>query len=108
MPTLDQAIFETNRRRKIQEEYNKKHQITPQTIQKSIRNIMASIYESDYFTVPTVSDVKEDYGSAKEIPNVIQRLKKEMKEAAGHLEFERAAEIRDRIHRLEELELNLK
>jgi excinuclease ABC subunit B len=106
--SMDQAILETNRRRKIQEEYNQTHQITPQTIQKSIRNIMASIYESDYFTIPTVSDVKEDYGSAKEIPNVIQRLKKEMKEAAGHLDFERAAEIRDRIHRLEELELNLK
>ena len=105
--SMDQAILETDRRRKIQEEYNQTHQITPQTIQKSIRNIMASIYESDYFTVPTVSDVKEDYGSAKEIPNVIQRLKKEMKEAAGHLEFERAAEIRDRIHRLEELELKI-
>jgi excinuclease ABC subunit B len=105
--SMDQAILETDRRRKIQEEYNQTHQITPQTIQKSIRNIMASIYESDYFTVPTVSDVKEDYGSAKEIPNVIRRLKKEMKEAAGHLEFERAAEIRDRIHRLEELELKM-
>jgi excinuclease ABC subunit B len=105
--SMDQAILETNRRRKIQEEYNQMHQITPQTIQKSIRNIMASIYESDYFTVPAVSDVKEEYGSAKEIPNVIQRLKKEMKEAAGHLEFERAAEIRDRIHRLEELELKM-
>ena len=106
--SMDQAILETDRRRKIQEEYNQTHQITPQTIQKSIRNIMASIYESDYFTIPVVSDVIEEYGSAKEIPNVIQRLKKEMKEAAGHLEFERAAEIRDRIHRLEELELNLK
>ncbi len=105
--SMDQAILETDRRRKIQEEYNKTHQITPQTIQKSIRNIMASIYESDYFTVPTVSDVKEDYGSAKEIPNVIRKLKKEMKEAAGHLEFERAAELRDRIHRLEELELKM-
>jgi excinuclease ABC subunit B len=105
--SMDQAILETDRRRKIQEEYNKTHQITPQTIQKSIRNIMASIYESDYFTVPTVSDVKEDYGSAKEIPNVIRKLKKEMKEAAGHLEFERAAELRDRIHRLEEIELKI-
>jgi excinuclease ABC subunit B len=105
--SMDQAILETNRRRKIQEEYNKTHQITPQTIRKSIRNIMASIYESDYFTVPTVSDVQEEYGSAKEIPNVIRNLKKEMKEAAGHLEFERAAEIRDRIHRLEEIELKI-
>ncbi len=92
---------------KIQEEFNKAHQVTPQTIQKSIRNILASIYESDYFTVPTVSDVKEGYGSVKEIPNVIQKLKKEMKVAASQLEFERAAELRDRIHQLEEVELKM-
>jgi excinuclease ABC subunit B len=106
--SMDQAILETNRRRKIQEEYNRVHQITPQTIKKSIRNIMASIYESDYFTVPAVSDVKEEYGSSKEIPGVIQKLKKEMKEAASQMEFERAAEIRDKILRLEELELKMR
>jgi excinuclease ABC subunit B len=54
-----------------------------------------------------VSDVQEEYGSVKEIPNLIQKLKKEMKEAATHLEFERAAEIRDKIQRLEEMELRL-
>jgi excinuclease ABC subunit B len=105
--SMDQAILETDRRRRIQEEYNKVHRITPQSIKKSVRNILASIYESDYFTVPTVSDVKEEYGSLKEVPGVIQRLKKEMKDAASQLEFERAAEIRDRIHRLEELELKI-
>ena len=105
--SMDQAILETDRRRKIQEEYNRVHRITPQTIKKSVRNILASIYESDYFTVPAVSEVKEEYGSVKEIPAMIQKLKKEMKEAASHLEFERAAEIRDRIHRLEETALKL-
>ena len=104
---MDQAILETNRRRRIQEEYNRVHGITPQTVKKSIRNILSSVYESDYFTVPMVSDVQEEYGSVKEIPNLIQKLKKEMKEAATHLEFERAAEIRDRIQRLEEVELRL-
>jgi excinuclease ABC subunit B len=104
---MDQAILETNRRRRIQEEYNRVHGITPQTVKKSIRNILSSVYESDYFTVPMVSDVQEEYGSVKEIPNLIQKLKKEMKEAATHLEFERAAEIRDRIQRLEEMELRL-
>ncbi|HSB07680.1 MAG TPA: excinuclease ABC subunit UvrB [Thermodesulfobacteriota bacterium] len=103
--SMDQAILETDRRRKIQVEFNKAHQITPQSIQKSIRNIMASIYESDYFTVPTVSEVTEGYRSGKEIPNIIQNLKKEMKVAASQLEFERAAELRDRIHQLEEMEL---
>jgi excinuclease ABC subunit B len=105
--SMDQAILETNRRRKIQEEYNQKHGITPQSVKKAVRNIMASIYEADYLAIPAVSDVEEAYVSIKEIPAMIQKLKKEMKEAASHLEFERAAEIRDKIHRLEEMELRM-
>ena len=105
--SMDQAILETNRRRKIQEAYNQVHQITPQTVKKSVRNILASIYEADYFTIPTVSDVEEGYVSLKEIPMMIQKLKKEMKEAASRLEFERAAELRDKIQRLEEMELKM-
>jgi excinuclease ABC subunit B len=104
---MDQAILETNRRRKIQEAYNQTHQITPQTVKKSVRNILASIYEADYFTIPTVSDVEEGYVSLKESPMMIQKLKKEMKEAASRLEFERAADLRDKIHRLEEMELKM-
>jgi excinuclease ABC subunit B len=104
---MDQAILETNRRRKIQDEFNKIHNITPQSVKKSVRNIMASIYEADYLTIPAVSDVGEDYVPVKEIPAMIQKLKKEMKEAASHLEFERAAEIRDKVHRLEEMELKM-
>jgi excinuclease ABC subunit B len=103
--SMDQAILETNRRRKIQEEYNRVHGITPQTVKKSVRNIMASVYEADYFTVPTVSDTQEEYVPVKEIPSMIQKLKKQMKEAASQLEFERAAELRDRIYRLEEMAL---
>jgi excinuclease ABC subunit B len=106
--SMDQAISETNRRRKIQEAYNQEHRITPQTVKKSVRNIMASIYEADYLTIPAVSDVKEPYVPIKEIPAMIQKLKKEMKEAASHLEFERAAEIRDKIVRLEEMELKMR
>jgi excinuclease ABC subunit B len=105
---MDQAILETERRRKIQEAYNQVHRITPQTVKKSVRNILASIYEADYLTIPVVTDVEEGYVPLKEIPTMIQKLKKEMKEAATRLEFERAAEIRDKIHRLEELELKLK
>ena len=103
--SMDQAILETSRRRKIQEEYNRVHGITPQTVKKSVRNIMASIYEADYFTIPAVSDTQEDYVPLKEIPAMLQKLKREMKEAASHLEFERAAELRDRIYRLEETAL---
>ena len=105
--SMDQAISETNRRRKIQEAYNQEHGITPQTVKKSVRNIMASIYEADYLTIPAVSDVEEGYVPIKEIPSMIQKLKMEMKEAASHLEFERAAEIRDKIHRLEEIKLKM-
>jgi excinuclease ABC subunit B len=105
---MDQAILETNRRRKIQEEFNRKNKITPQSVKKSVRNILASIYEADYFTVPAVADVKEEYVSVKEIPTMIQKLRKEMKEAASRLEFERAAEIRDKIQRLEEMELRMR
>ena len=107
-PAMEQAISETNRRRKIQQEYNKVHRITPRTIQKSVRNILASIYEADYFTVPAVSEKEEAYLSLKEIPFQVERLRKEMKEAASKLEFEKAAEIRDRIRHLEELELRMR
>ncbi len=106
--SMDQAILETDRRRRIQDEYNKVHDITPQTVKKSVRNILASIYEADYFTVPAVSDFKEEYGSLKDIPKMIEKLKKEMKEAANRLEFERAAELRDKIHELEETELKMR
>ena len=106
--SMDQAILETNRRRKIQEKYNKVHRITPQTIKKSVRNILTSIYEADYLIIPAVSDIKEEYMAIKEIPAMIQKLKEEMKEAADRLEFERAAETRDKIHRLEEMELKMR
>ena len=105
---MDQAILETNRRRKIQEEYNRVHRITPQTVKKAVRNILASIYEADYFTVPAVAENREEYASVKEIPVMIEKLKKEMKEAASRLEFERAGELRDRIHRLQEMELKMR
>ncbi len=105
---MDHAMLETNRRREIQEEYNRKHQITPQTVKKSVRNILASIYEADYLTIPVVADVEVGYVPLKEIPAMIQKLKKEMKEAATRLEFERAAEIRNKVHRLEELELKMR
>jgi excinuclease ABC subunit B len=106
--SMDQAILETDRRRKIQEEFNRVHHITPQTIKKAVRNILASLYEADYVTIPAVAEMKEEYVPVKEIPTRVEKLKKEMKEAASRLEFEQAAEIRDRIHRLEEMELKMR
>jgi excinuclease ABC subunit B len=106
--SMKKAIAETDRRRKIQLEYNKKHNITPETIKKSIFDIRSSIYERDYFTVPLVEETEEEYIRIEEIPERIKKLKKMMLEAAKKLEFERAAELRDKIKKLQEMELVLR
>ncbi len=104
---IQACLSETERRREIQKTYNRENNITPQTIRKSIDNIMMSVYEADYVTVPIVSEKIEEYVSEKDIPAEINRLKKAMKKAAKDLEFEKAAEIRDRIKKLSETELEL-
>jgi excinuclease ABC subunit B len=101
-PSMARAIEESTRRRIIQEEYNKTHGITPETITKSIRDVLTSVYEADYYTVPMVREEEEGYVAPRELPKAIKQLKKEMREAAERLEFERAAEFRDRIQRLQE------
>ncbi len=103
--SMKKAISETNRRRKIQEVYNRKHGITPETVRKAIPDILESIYEADYVTVPMAAEKGEEYVSLLEIPKLISRLKKEMRAAASKLDFEKAAEIRDRIKALEEREM---
>ena len=101
------AMDETNRRRSLQAAFNKKHGITPQTVIKSIGSPLVKIYEADYVDVPLAADKEANYGG-KDLPRVIQRLKKEMKKAAECLEFERAAELRDRIRTMEEQEIGLR
>ena len=101
------AMDETNRRRSLQAAFNKKHGITPQTVIKSIGSPLIKIYEADYVDVPLAAEKEGNYG-AKDLPRVIQRLKKEMKKAAESLEFERAAELRDRIRAMEEQEIGLR
>ena len=103
--SMRKTIDETERRRRIQTEYNRMRGITPQTIKKSIRNGLTSIFEADYFTVPVVAEPEGEYIPLNTIPETVERLKKEMKEAAKRLDFERAAELRDRIHHLQKLEL---
>jgi excinuclease ABC subunit B len=105
--SMKTALKETNRRRKIQSEYNRKNKITPEGIKKDIRNVLASIYESDYLTAPAVAEPIKEYRAIKDIPKEIEKLKKQMREAAQQLEFEQAAELRDRIKKLEEMELSL-
>src|SRR5882724_2244011 len=101
------AMDETNRRRSLQAAFNKKHGITPQTVIKSIGSPLVKIYEADYVDVPLAAEKEANY-AAKDLPRLIQRLKKEMKKAAEGLEFERAAELRDRIRAIEEQEIGLR
>ena len=104
--SMRRAIGETERRRVLQEEYNREHNITPQTIIKSIESTLVTAYEADYFKVPLELESIEDYTAAN-IEATIARLQHEMRAAAKNLEFERAAEIRDRIKYLRERELTM-
>jgi excinuclease ABC subunit B len=106
--SMDRAIDETNRRRKKQLAYNRRHGITPETIVKSIREIRGSIYEADYVAPPGVEEALAAYGSPDEIRKKIRVLTKEMGEAASRLDFEKAAEIRDRLKELQKAELELR
>lgn len=104
--SMRRAIDETQRRRAIQQEYNTKHGITPRTIVKSIEATLVTAYEADYFKVPLNLDDLEDYTRAN-IKETIARLEGEMREAAKRMEFERAAELRDRVKYLRERELTM-
>jgi excinuclease ABC subunit B len=105
--SMRKAIDETSRRRQRQLAYNQEHGITPETIKKGIQDVLASIYERDYYTVPSVQDRNVDYIPREEIPAIIAQLDKEMRAAAKRLEFEQAAELRDRIADLEKRRLGI-
>ena len=104
--SMKRAIDETRRRREIQEIYNREQGITPQTIIKPIESTLITASEADYFKVPLELDEIEEYTAAN-IDATIERLEVEMRAAAKRFEFERAAELRDRIKVLRERELQL-
>ncbi len=106
--SMQRAVDEMNRRRRLQAAYNKKHGITPETIQKEITSILSSVYESDYVTVRKVSEPAAEFKSVDDLENIIQEFESEMKEAVKKLAFERAAELRDQIKELRELDLDLR
>lgn len=106
--SMERAIRETERRRKKQLAYNRRHGITPETIVKSIREIRRSVYEADYVDVPAVAERAASYGSLDEIRREIDALARAMREAAVRLEFEKAAELRDRMKELEKIELEMR
>jgi len=104
--SMKRAIEETLRRRAIQEQFNRENGITPQTIVKPIEATLITASEADYFKVPVEVDEIEDYSPAN-IEATIARLEVEMRASAKRFEFERAAELRDRIKVLRERELQV-
>ncbi len=101
------AIEETARRRRLQADFNLAHGITPESIKKGIPELGYRVSEMDYLTVELAAEAVQPYESTDAVEQTIQKLEEEMKAAAKSLEFERAAELRDRIRtlRLKELEV---
>lgn len=96
--SMKQAIDETGRRRKIQQDYNKKHDIIPTTIKKNIASVFETVYKNDDAPVAdNVSEILAEYESADNMDDIISSMEDEMNQAAKELAFERAAELRDRI-----------
>lgn len=93
--SMRRAIEETNRRRQIQQQYNKEHGITPETIHKAVRDLISISKVAEKATVALEKDPESM--SAKELNQLIQKLTKQMKRVAAELNFEAAAELRDQI-----------
>jgi excinuclease ABC subunit B len=101
------ALDETTRRRTIQAAYNEAHGITPESIRSTIREVLGSVAERDYYTVEATA-AEPTVDSPAAIQATVTRLEAEMKEAATRLDFERAAELRDRLRALRKLDLSLR
>ena len=105
--SMQRAIDETLRRRRLQSKYNKKHGITPESIRKALASPLVTVYEADHVTVPIVSEDSADYSAVRDLPRLIEQTRREMKAAAAALDFEQAAERRDRLQNLERRALGL-
>jgi len=101
--SMQHAIDETNRRRKIQEEFNKKHSITPASIEKKIAPVFEGFAGMNETPANKVAETLSQYESIDDIDTIIENLEKKMKEAANELAFERAAELRDQIQAMKKL-----
>jgi excinuclease ABC subunit B len=104
--SMRRAIQETERRRKAQAKYNKEHGITPEGIKKEVVDILSSIYEKDYYTVP-IDELEEQGIEPKKLSRMVSKLRKEINEAAKRWDFEKAAQLRDRLMKLEKMEIAL-
>ena len=99
------TLRETERRRELQRAYNDAHGITPESIKSSIRELLQTIYERDYYTVPVEEPAAETFESPAALQSRILELEARMKEAAKRLDFEQAAELRDRLKSLRKQQL---
>ncbi|MDZ7598513.1 MAG: excinuclease ABC subunit UvrB [Desulfobacterales bacterium] len=104
-PSMQQAIDETRRRRKIQAGYNRRHQITPTTIRKEISAIFESVGASEAVAVDTVAEPLAEFETVADLEDQIRRLESEMHAAARNLDFEKAAGLRDRVKALRSLQV---
>ena len=105
--SMRKALGEMERRRQLQEAYNREHGITPASIVKGIDDVLSSVYDQDYVTVPLVKEPVETFRTQKELAAHLATLETEMRGAASNLEFERAATLRDRIRTLRQRDLGL-
>jgi excinuclease ABC subunit B len=103
--SMERAMGESNRRREIQQEYNRINDITPASIKKKIDDVLGTVYEADYVTIPTLAEKEAAYLTPEQIQEMIKDLHQKMLDAAQDLEFEEAARLRDEIKVLEEKEL---
>ncbi len=102
--SMAETIRETDRRRALQAAYNTEHGITPETIRSSIRELLQTVYERDYFTVEVEERGEERFETPAQLKERISELEGRMKEAARRLDFEQAAELRDRLRALKKLQ----
>ena len=107
--SMRSAMDETARRRTVQDAYNQANGITPETVKKGLGELLTSVYEADYPAIPALEDREvETFERLEDWEAEVKRLEKDMREAAKTLEFERAAELRDRLKALRAREFGLR
>ncbi|MBN1209589.1 MAG: excinuclease ABC subunit UvrB [Myxococcaceae bacterium] len=106
--SMQKAIDETNRRREVQRRYNEEHGVTPRSVKSAILDLSAQLYDADPMALPLAADAANDLLIPKEIKRLIEEFTKDMQRAADEMEFEKAAQFRDRILLLKDMDLGLK